>query len=87
MLYNGKYQYYLKQRIASDIGHLSNADSAKYLSQLIGCNTKNIVLAHLSHENNTKDKALEALLNTIEKNECINIVVAEQDERTQVIEI
>ncbi len=86
MLYGGRYPYHLKKRIASDIGHLSNIDSANYLSQMIGNRTRHIVLAHLSEENNTKDKALETLLNTIEKKD-VNIIIADQNERTQVIEI
>ena len=87
MLYNGSYQYHLKKRIASDIGHLSNIDASNYLSQIIGSNTKYIVLAHLSHENNTRDKALETLLNVIDKRDTLDIIVAEQEERTQLIEI
>lgn len=87
MLYTGKYPYHLKKRIASDTGHLSNLDSSKYLSQLIGDNTKHIVLAHLSKENNTKEKALETLFATLNDTNKIDIIVADQDERTQVIEI
>ncbi len=87
MLYNGKYPYYLKRRIASDKGHLSNEDAARCLSYLIGDNTKHVILAHLSQENNTKEKALETFLNTIGSNNNFNIVVATQDERTEVIEI
>ena len=87
MLYNGNYPYHLKQRIASDTGHLSNVDSSKYLSKIIGSNTKHIVLAHLSKENNTRDKALETLFNAIETRDDLDILVAEQNERTQVIEI
>lgn len=87
MLYNGNYPYPLKQRIASDTGHLSNSDASKYLAQLIGNSTKHIVLAHLSKENNTKEKALETLYATIGLNDEMNVIVAEQDERTQVIEI
>ncbi|MDD2203422.1 MAG: MBL fold metallo-hydrolase [Bacilli bacterium] len=87
MLYNGKYPYHLKRRIASDIGHLSNTDSSNYLSKIVGSNTKHIVLAHLSKENNTRDKALETLFNAIERTENLDVVVAEQDERTKVIEI
>lgn len=48
----------LKQRIHSDHGHLSNADSALYLSSLIGPKTKAVYLAHLSEECNTPQKAL-----------------------------
>ena len=46
------------ERIASDFGHLSNKDSAMYLSNLIGPKTKEIILAHLSLDCNTEDKAL-----------------------------
>ena len=54
MLYNGKYPYYLKRRVLSDVGHLSNQSASYYLSKLIGPNTKKIILAHLSEENNTQ---------------------------------
>lgn len=86
MLYNGTYPYHLKKRIASDVGHLSNNMSAKYLSQMIGETTKHIVLAHLSEENNTKEKALATLTNIIGNDNKVNIVIAEQEERTPVIE-
>ncbi len=52
--------YELKQRILGDEGHLSNEDSALYLSECVGENTKEIILAHLSEEANTAEKALEA---------------------------
>lgn len=45
-------------RILSDNGHLSNEDSANYLCQMIGNRTKEVVLAHLSEEANTKELAL-----------------------------
>lgn len=47
------------ERIASDFGHLSNIDSAEYLSELIGENTKEIVLVHMSLDCNTHEIALE----------------------------
>lgn len=86
LLYNGRYPYHLKRRIAGDEGHLSNIDASKYLSKFIGNKTKHIVLAHLSEENNTKEKALNTYLNTV-NNKDINIIIALQDERTEVIEV
>ncbi len=59
--------YELKQRILGDEGHLSNEDSAYYLTQCIGDKTKEIVLAHLSQEANTEEKALEAYLRVFRK--------------------
>ena len=56
MLINGnKYPFYLKQRIRSPKGHLSNEDTLRYLKYLIGPRTKYIALAHLSEENNTPE--------------------------------
>jgi phosphoribosyl 1,2-cyclic phosphodiesterase len=86
MLYNGSYPYHLKKRIASDMGHLSNEAASLYLSKLVGNKTKHIVLAHLSEENNTKEIAFETLQKSISKKD-IDITIAKQDERTQVIEV
>lgn len=49
----------LKDRIRGDHGHLSNADSAVYMSELLGPKTKAIYLAHLSEECNTEEKAVQ----------------------------
>ena len=48
----------LKRRILDDQGHLSNEDSAFLMTNVIGENTKVIVLAHLSEECNTETFAL-----------------------------
>lgn len=48
----------LKRRILSTKGHLSNEQSATYMTKCIGERTKEIVLAHLSEEANSPDVAL-----------------------------
>lgn len=53
----------LKQRILSDHGHLCNEDSAIAAKEIIGPKTKEIILAHISEEANTPQKALEAYRN------------------------
>ena len=53
---------YLIMRILGDEGHLSNEDSAMYMSEIIGENTKEIVLMHLSEEANTPELALNTFL-------------------------
>ena len=58
MLMNGPYPYILKQRVLSDKGHLSNELAGRYLRDIIGIDTKKIVLAHLSETNNNVDIAL-----------------------------
>lgn len=89
MLMNGHYPYHIKQRILGDKGHLSNKDSAYYLSKFIGNDTKCVILAHLSKDNNTKELALETLKESLKNNQknFDNILVAEQDKRTELIEV
>lgn len=89
MLLNGRYPGWLKRRVASDRGHLSNESSSFYLSKLIGTDTKEIVLAHLSEENNTEELALETIKKEFidHKIEFNNIQVAKQNEITGTIEI
>ena len=59
MLMATKRPMYLKNRILNDVGHLNNEYSAQLMSEMIGENTKEIILAHLSQEANTKEKAIE----------------------------
>lgn len=89
LLREGKYPYYLQQRILSDKGHLSNKDSAYYLSNLIGNNTEKIILIHLSEENNRPEVALKTLLDTLEKKniKVPDIEIAMQRESTELIEL
>ena len=65
MLMNGPYPYVLKQRVVSDNGHLSNEMTGKYLKDLIGPDTKKIILAHLSETNNLEDLAIKTVSNLI----------------------
>ncbi len=53
MLKCGKYPAFLKRRILSERGHLSNDDSGKLAALLAASGTKRIVLGHLSKDNNT----------------------------------
>ncbi|MBE6103666.1 MAG: MBL fold metallo-hydrolase [Erysipelotrichaceae bacterium] len=57
---------YLKSRIISDSGHLSNEQSAEILADVIGPRTREIVLAHISQECNTRDIAYQNLIDTFE---------------------
>jgi len=61
MLQVGPYPYYLKKRILSDHGHLSNENSGKLISELLHDNTKEIILGHLSKENNLPELAFESV--------------------------
>ena len=89
MLMHGKKRYDVRMRVLGDSGHLSNDDSATYLSKFIGDKTKYVVLAHLSEDDNTEELAFETLTNTLLENHVTfdNIILAKQNVRTELIEI
>ncbi len=55
MLEAGSYPYDLKRRIAGNMGHLCNDDAALVARDLAKSGTKNIILGHISPENNYPD--------------------------------
>ena len=57
LLRHSRYAPSLKARIAGNEGHLSNEDAVEALKKIIGPATKEIVLAHLSEENNRPELA------------------------------
>ncbi len=61
MLQVGPYPYYLKQRILGDRGHLSNENCGRMLSRILNSGVKEIILGHLSKENNIPELAYEAV--------------------------
>ena len=63
MLAEGPYPYVLKQRIASDAGHLSNLQSADALERIAPSNLQAICGMHLSETNNLHRLARQALGN------------------------
>ncbi len=89
MLNNGSYPFQLRQRILSDKGHLSNYDSAKYLSSFVGSNTKCIMLAHLSEDNNTEDLAYDTLVKRLNDSDIHidKIIIAKQNKETEIVNV
>ena len=65
MLMHTRRPRYLKARICSDQGHLCNEDCAAVLEEIITENTKMILLAHISQEANTRERALETVCEDI----------------------
>ncbi len=61
MLLRGPYPPYLKRRILSPRGHLSNGDCACLAKRLAQSGTRYIVLAHLSRENNDPKTAFNTV--------------------------
>lgn len=68
MLKAGSYPYYLKRRILSDFGHLSNEAAGNTIVELVKSNVKNVVLAHLSKENNFPELAMMTVKNILDSN-------------------
>lgn len=91
MLQVGRYPYYLKQRILSDRGHLSNENCGRLLCRLLHDDMKSITLGHLSAENNLAELAYEAVRLEILMDECdyspadFEIRVAKRSEPSEVI--
>lgn len=72
MLINGtKYPLSLKRRIAGPNGHLSNLDSGDAVNFLAINGTKQIVLSHLSKENNTPILAYNSVCEVLKKDQII----------------
>ena len=77
LLQTGPYPYYLKRRILSRAGHLSNDDSASFAAKLVENGAKVLFLAHLSRENNRPELAYEACLSSV--GGAANILVLEPE--------
>ena len=75
MLENGSYPYFLKRRILSDTGHLSNAACADVAAQLVERGTTRLFLGHLSAENNLPELAFQTSYCAL----CESGAVAERD--------
>lgn len=75
---------FLKNRILSANGHLSNQDCSYVLGNIIGPKTKEIVFLHRSKEANTEEILIETFLKTMKKMDVdvsnIKINIAKQDE-------
>lgn len=69
MLQTGPYPYPLKRRILGDRGHLSNDAAGEFLIRLLHDNLKQVILGHLSAENNLPELAYETVRVGIEMDE------------------
>ncbi len=89
MLMEGPYPPCLKQRVLSDVGHLSNEMAASYISKLVSVNTHHVVLAHLSEKNNTEEKAMNATVSKLKdiNRDDIEVLIAIQEEEGPLIEV
>ena len=70
MLRDGPYPWHLKQRVAGRFGHLSNADAAEGIRELVTDRLQWVVLYHLSEVNNLPVLAVDAVEETLRAEGC-----------------
>jgi len=80
------YPFHLKERIASPVGHLSNIEAGKTINYLADFGVKNIMLGHLSNENNFPELAYKSVLEQIE-NKDLNLSVANRFEPSKFFNV
>ncbi len=82
MLDNGPYPLWLRMRIKSRVGHLSNEQAAVIFEQLaLDGRLKYLILGHLSEQNNTPDIVREQFVNLLrQKTPTVQISIAKQHE-------
>lgn len=89
----GPYPYYLKQRVLSKRGHLSNELTGRLLCNILHDKLKYIMLGHLSMENNYDELARETVKlevtmgNTPFKGEDLSLMVANRDTMSSILDV
>lgn len=92
MLTVGPYPYELKQRIKSRKGHLSNDDASHVAVELVRNGAKQIILGHLSKENNFPELAMRTCeltlqMSGIEPHEDVQLYIARRDGATGMFSV
>ncbi len=93
MLQVGPYPYMLKKRILGDKGHLSNDACGRLLVDLISNKLENIILGHLSHENNLAELAYETVRMEITMSDNdfkfsdFRVLIGKRNERTELLTV
>ena len=88
MLLQGDYPWHLKQRIRSEVGHLSNDAAGKAIATIAQHGRlRKVFLAHLSEKNNQPRKALETVkAHLTGLSNQLEVYVAARDRPSRIIE-
>lgn len=85
------YPYLLKERIKGPNGHLSNSDAGKTISYLMDYGLQNVMLGHLSKENNFPELAyktvVEELMEHHKMEDSLHLSVAKRYEVSPMIDV
>lgn len=86
-----KYPYPLKERIAGPNGHLANSDAGKTISYLLNSGLKQVMLGHLSKENNFPELAYKTVVEQLIENkyneDTLSISVANRTNPSSIIRL
>ncbi len=88
MLLAGPYPWFLKNRIRSEKGHLSNEECAGLVGELLHDKLETVILAHLSETNNEPRLAFDRISKVLERNgagEDVKLLVARQDRPGRIV--
>ena len=87
MLKVGPYPWSVKQRVMSRVGHLSNRLVSEYLTQDLGGATNDVVLGHISEQNNHPEIVrLVATQALAERNLGARLTIASQNQPSEVFQ-
>ncbi len=85
------YPYNLKKRILSNQGHLSNNEASETISKLVDYGLKDVLLIHLSKENNVPEIAYQTALEKLKNANCpldnISLTVAPRDMPSKIFNV
>ena len=89
MLMGGPYPLFLKRRISSLTGHLSNTAAAEVIIKISPKERSHIFLAHISETNNHPDIAYSSVRELLEENKAIanNLHLTYQDRPTALFQV
>ena len=87
MLKKGPYPWQIKRRVRGRQGHLSNAETAELLTDLVHPGLSHVVLAHLSQMNNLPGLALRTVGSIQSGRPGFHLEVASQDQPGSLVEI
>jgi len=86
-----RYPYSLKQRISGPKGHLSNSTAGKTISKLVKSDLKEVMLGHLSKENNFPELAYQTVIEELQNSNVdineLRISVASRNNSSKFIKI
>jgi phosphoribosyl 1,2-cyclic phosphodiesterase len=89
MLQTGTYPAFLKARISSDLGHLSNTQAALIALEHASSRLKHVFLSHLSENNNTLELALRTFNYFIKQRKDLNpeLIIASRHEESSLVSL